>query len=188
MAKNKDDTIMEEPTGAERNGQPAADAEKAAATPEEDSQLLELRKRVEEMETAIAEQKDQYLRLLAEYDNYRKRSQKEKEQIYPDAIGSAVLAILPVYDNLERALSQPCNDKAFLKGIELTMSQFKEALTRLGVSEIPALGESFDPTKHDAMLHVEDENYGENAVVEVLRAGFQMGDRVLRCSMVKVAN
>jgi molecular chaperone GrpE len=190
MADKKDKEFIGEDgrNGSENNAGQAESVEKITLTPEEAEEFKNFMKKAEETAGALAEQKDQYLRLLAEYDNYRKRSHKEKEQIYPDAVASAILAILPVYDNLERALNQPCQDEAFLKGITLTMNQFKDALKSLGVSEIPAQGQKFDPAKHDAVMHVEDEACGENTVAEVLRSGFQMGDRVLRCAMVKVAN
>ncbi|MBR2667051.1 MAG: nucleotide exchange factor GrpE [Oscillospiraceae bacterium] len=136
----------------------------------------------------LAEQKEQYLRLLAEYDNYRKRSQKERDHLYSDGMAAAVLALLPVYDNLERALQHETTDEAYRKGVELTMNQLKESLKKLGVEEIPALDQPFDPSVHNAVMHTEDESVGENTIVEVFQAGFRMADRVIRFAMVKVAN
>ena len=136
----------------------------------------------------LAAAEDKYLRLAAEYDNYRKRSAKEKESVWTDAKADTAAAFLPVYDNLERALKAPCSDEAFLKGVEMTMNQLKEVLTKLGIEEIPAQGEKFDPTLHNAVMHVDDESVEENTVVEVFQTGFKTGDKVIRFAMVKVAN
>jgi len=139
-------------------------------------------------EEELKAEKDKYLRLLAEYDNYRKRSAKERDNIYSEVRSDTVLKFLPVYDNLERALSQSTADDAHKKGLELIMAQMKDTLEKLGVAEIPALGETFDPEKHNAVMHVEDESAGENQIVEEFQKGFKMGDRVIRFSTVKVAN
>ena len=143
---------------------------------------------LESLKTQAAQQEDKYLRLAAEYDNYRKRSQKEKESLYADAKSDTVLAFLPVYDNLERALKQDTADEAYKKGVEMTMTQLKSVLEKLGITEIDALGKPFDPTLHNAVMHVEDENLGENTVAEVFQAGFMLGEKVIRFAMVKVAN
>lgn len=139
-------------------------------------------------ESLLAEQEEKFLRLAAEYDNYRKRSQKEKEAAWVAAKGDAVLAFLPVYDNLERALKQETADEAYKKGVEMTFSGLKEILTKQGVEEIPALGETFDPNAHNAVMHVDDDTVGENTIVEVFQTGFRSGDKVVRFAMVKVAN
>ena len=123
----------------------------------------------------LREQEDKYLRLLAEYDNYRKRSQKEKENAWTTARADTIKELLPVYDNLERALKQETADEAYAKGVQMTMTQLKTVLEKLGVEEIPAQGESFDPNVHNAVMHMEDEALGENTVVEVFQAGFKMG-------------
>ena len=136
----------------------------------------------------LAEAADKYLRLAAEYDNYRKRTAKEKESIWGEAKVQAVAAFLPVYDNLERALKQETADEAYKKGVEMTMKGLQDALTGLGVELIPALGETFDPNRHNAVMHCEDEAAGENTVVEVFQQGFLCGEKVIRFSMVKVAN
>ena len=136
----------------------------------------------------LAQKEDQYLRLAAEYDNYRKRTAKEKDSIWTNARAETAQAFLPVYDNLERAIRQPTADEAFKKGVEMTMTQLKEVFAKLGVEEIPALGETFDPNVHNAVMHVEDEKFGENEVAEVLQTGWRCGDKVIRCAMVKVAN
>ena len=131
---------------------------------------------------------DRYLRMAAEYDNFRKRTAKEKEAIWNDAKADAALAFLPVYDNLERALKQETTDEAYKKGVEMTMNQLKTVLEKLGITEIEALGQPFDPALHNAVMHIEDENFGENTVAEVFQAGFRLGDKVVRFAMVKVAN
>ena len=131
---------------------------------------------------------DSYLRLAADYDNYRKRTAKEKEQSYSNGKADTILKLLPIYDNLERAMNQDTEDAAYKKGVEMTMTQLKDVLTKLGIEEIPALGEAFDPNFHNAVMHVEDENVGDNTIVEVFQAGFKTGDKVIRFAMVKVAN
>ena len=137
---------------------------------------------------ALREQEDKYLRLLAEYDNYRKRSQKEKETAWTTAKADTAKEFLPVYDNLERALKQETADEAYAKGVQMIMIQFKTTLEKLGIQEIPALGETFDPNLHNAVMHIDDENLGENVVAEVFQTGFQTGDKIIRHAMVKVAN
>lgn len=138
----------------------------------------------------LAEANDKYMRLYAEYDNFRRRSQKEKEGIYTDAYVDALTKILPILDNLERAAQYggEDTDHPLAKGLELTLKSFAETMEKMGVSEIPALGEKFDPNVHNAVMHVDDEALGENEVVEVFMKGYAKGDKVLRHSMVKVAN
>ena len=178
------DQVMEERPVEElpQEEAPAGETSETPETPGPDAGELDaLRK-------ALADKEDQYLRLAAEYDNFRKRSQKEKEGIYQGAKSDAVAAFLPVYDNLDRALKQETADEAYKKGVEMTMAGLKEILSKLGVEEIPALGETFDPALHNAVMHVEDESAGENTVVDVFQAGFRLGDKVIRFAMVKVAN
>lgn len=143
---------------------------------------------LESLKDQVAQQEDKYLRLAAEYDNYRRRTAKEKESIWADAKADTAVAFLPVYDNLERALKQETADEAYKKGVEMTMTQLKTVLEQLGIKEIPALGQPFDPNLHNAVMHVEDENFGENTVCDVFQAGFQLGEKVIRFAMVKVAN
>ena len=142
-------------------------------------------------ETPVVEQmvsKDQFLRLAAEYDNYRKRTAKEKESLWTDAKADTVQAFLPVYDNLERALKQETADEAYKKGVEMIMSQLKEVFAKLGITEIEAQGKPFDPNLHNAVMHIEDENLEENTVAQVFQAGFMLGEKVIRFAMVQVAN
>ena len=131
---------------------------------------------------------DAYLRLLAEYDNYRKRSQREKDGLYAEIKADTLIKFLPVYDNLVRALNQPTEDEAYRKGIEMIMTQFCTTMEKLGVEKIESLGKTFDPSLHNAVMHVEDETKGENEIVEVFQDGFRLGDKVIRFAMVKVAN
>ncbi len=139
-------------------------------------------------EAELTAEKDKYLRLAAEYDNYRKRSQKEREALYTDVKAETVTKLLPVYDNLKRALEQQTEDQAFYRGVEMTMTQLLDILSKLGVKPIEAIGHNFDPSMHNAVMHIEDEDVGENTVVEEFQTGFLLGDKVIRFSMVKVAN
>ena len=131
---------------------------------------------------------DKYLRICAEYDNFRKRSQKEKDSLYGDVKAETLKKFLPVYDNLVRALAQSTEDDAYRRGVEMIMNQFNVTMEKLGVTEIECLGKKFDPAFHNAVMHVEDEEKGENEIVEVFQKGFMMGDKVIRFAMVKVAN
>ncbi len=133
--------------------------------------------------------KDQFTRLSAEYDNYRKRTAKEKESLYQDAKADTIREFLAVYDNLERAsAAQGDETSPHKKGLEMIFTQYKELLSKLGVTEIPALGQPFDPEMHNAVMHVEDDSLGENVVAQVFQAGFLMGDKVIRHAIVQVAN
>lgn len=156
-----------------------------------EAEIAELKRALSEKDGALAELNDKYLRLCAEYDNFRRRSAKEREGIYADAVCDALTDILPVLDNLERAAQYNTADTAETnmgKGLELTLKSFAETLAKLGVAEIEAEGKPFDPNVHNAVMHVEDESVGENQVVEVFMKGYAKGDKVLRHSMVKVAN
>ena len=147
---------------------------------------------VEQMELAVKQletTKDQFTRLSAEYDNYRKRTTKEKDNIYQDAKADTVKAFLDVYDNLERAAAAPGDEESpHKKGLEMIFQQYKTILEKLGVTEIEAKGQTFDPEKMNAVMHIDDENLGENEVAQVFQAGFQMGDKIVRYAIVQVAN
>ena len=133
--------------------------------------------------------KDQFVRLTAEYDNYRKRTAKEKDALYQDAKADTVRAFLAVYDNLERAVAAPGDeDSPHKKGLEMIFHQYQDILKNLGVTEIEAQGQPFDPEKHNAVMHIEDENLGESVVAQVFQAGFMLGDKVIRHAIVQVAN
>ena len=179
----------------ETEQQPEAAAERAAEKAEKPEKPEKPSKhksgeaeKLREAEQKLAAEHDGYLRLAAEYDNFRKRSQREKDGIYADARAATVEKFLPVYDNLERALSQQTTDEAFKKGVEMTMNQLTGVFEALGVKVFGAAGETFDPTLHNAVMHCEDEALGENVVAEVFQKGFTLGDKVVRFAMVKVAN
>ena len=152
-----------------------------------ESEIEALRHQLQKAEERAAAAEDKYMRMIAEYDNFRKRSVKERESCYADAHADAVNAVLPVLDNLERAAVYS-DAEAVAKGLELTLKSFSETFSKLGICEIEALGKTFDPNVHNAVMHVEDEAYGENEIVEVLQKGYIKGDRVIRYAMVKVAN
>ena len=144
--------------------------------------------KIAELEAQLAAGNDRYLRVCAEYDNFRRRSQKEKDGLYGEVKADTIQKFLPVYDNLERALKQGTEDEAYRKGVELIMAQFNATLEKLGVTAVESLGKTFDPALHNAVMHVEDEEKGENEIVEVFQEGFRLGDKVIRFAMVKVAN
>ena len=157
----------------------------------EKKQKKESKREAELKETAeklIQAEKDKYLRLCAEYDNFRKRSQKERDTLYADIKADTLIKFLPIYDNLERALATPTEDEAYRRGVEMIMTQFCTTMDKLGITEIDALGQKFDPNMHNAVMHIQDDAYGENEVVEVFQKGFKLNDKVIRFAMVKVAN
>ena len=133
-------------------------------------------------------ERDAHLRIAAEYDNFRKRTVKEKEQSYGNGKADAVEKLLPVYDNLERALNQPTEDEAYKKGVEMTMNQLVSIFAGLGVEIFGNVGEAFDPNIHNAVMHIEDEALGENVISQVFQKGFKLGDKIVRFAMVQVAN
>ena len=167
---------------------PAPETAVPEEAPAELTEEEKLRADLETAKTELAGEKDKYLRVLAEYDNFRKRSSRERDNINADVKADTLLKLLPVYDNLERALRQETADEAFRKGVEMTMNQFMEALKSLGVTPIEAVGQTFDPTVHNAVMHMEDPEKGEQEIVQEFQKGFKMGDRVIRFSMVQVAN
>lgn len=131
---------------------------------------------------------DSYLRLAADYDNFRKRTAREKEQSYGNGKADAVEKLLPIYDNLERALNQPTEDAAYKKGVEMTMTELVKIFTSLGVEIFGEAGETFDPNIHNAVMHIEDESLGENVINQVFQKGFRIGSKIVRFAMVQVAN
>ena len=179
----------EEPKKEEKKEKKEKASEKKASGEKSYTVTKEQMDKMENLAAALAHEKDQYLRLAAEYDNYRKRTAREKESIYTDAKIDTIKEMLGVYDNLERGIAQyPDKDSPHRKGLEMIFKQFEEILTKLGVTKIEAKGEQFDPEKHNAVMHVEDETIGENTVVEVFQQGFMLGEKVLRFAIVKVAN
>jgi len=175
--ENKESTIDEDVKATENNQD---EVENVEAT-KDDSDL-------DNSPNEAAAERDRYLRLAAEYENYRKRSTKEREMIYSDARTETINKLLPVYDNLERALKTECTDESFYKGIEMIMTQLTEVLNGMGVNEIPAVGEPFDPNFHNAVMTIENPELGENIIADEYQKGFTLGDRVIRFSTVVVAN
>ena len=181
----------------------APPAEEAPETAEKTEKAPKGRKKKEKTYTLTREQmeaaelaakqlesvKDQFVRLTAEYDNYRNRTAKEKDSLYQDAKADTIQAFLAVYDNLERAVStEGDEDSPHKKGLEMIFHQYQEILKKLGVTEIEAQGAPFDPERHNAVMHIDDENLGENVVSQVFQAGFMLGDKVIRHAIVQVAN
>ena len=172
--KTKPEAVEQEQVKTEDNPEETAKEDKKPAT---------------DWEAKYNDLNDRSLRIAAEYDNFRKRSQREREQAYTDAVSRAVTALLPTYDNLERALKAETADTEYKKGVELTMTQLTESLKGINVTVIDAAaGTAFDPNFHNAVMHVEDESLGENVIAETFQQGFQIGDKVIRHAMVKVAN
>lgn len=178
QTKNPAEEVQQEPETA---------AETAAAS--ETEAASEAPKATDALQAKFDALNDQHLRLAAEYDNFRKRSQRERESLHAEAVAYAVKAMLPTYDNLERALKAETADAEYKKGVELTMTQLVESLKGIGVEKIMAdPGTEFDPNLHNAVMHIENEELGENVIAEVFQQGFQIGGKVIRHAMVQVAN
>ena len=173
MAKNKKKEIQEEEVVEEVTEA----TESVEETPE-----------VNEWEEKYNAERDAHLRVAAEFDNFRKRTIKEKEASYGNGKADAVEKLLPVYDNLERALNQPCTDEAYKKGVEMTMTQLVGIFSGLGVEIFGNVGDAFDPNFHNAVMHTEDESLGENVISQVFQKGFKLGEKIIRFAMVQVAN
>ena len=207
--ENKQPTAEETPetqkaretTAAEQTAPEAEKKEEQAAEEEKTDKKSKKKKEKtytltrEQMEAAelaakqLESVKDQFVRLTAEYDNYRKRTTKEKDNIYQDAKADTIKEFLAVYDNLERAMAtEGDEDSPHKKGLEMIVHQYQEILKKLGVTEIEAKGQPFDPEKHNAVMHIDDESLGENVVAQVFQAGFMLGDKVIRHAIVQVAN
>ncbi|MBR4199735.1 MAG: nucleotide exchange factor GrpE [Oscillospiraceae bacterium] len=162
--------------------------EQEAPNAETDDGEPEIEDEADAFEKAMQEANDKYMRLFAEFDNFRKRTAKEKAETYQDAVAKTVLELLPAVDSFERAMEAPCTDDAYRSGMEKIYQQMTAILSKLGVEEIPALNEPFDPKVHNAIRQIEDENFGESTVCEVYQKGYRLGDRIVRCAMVSVAN
>lgn len=173
MAKKDKEQNLEEETVVETQ-----EAPETAETPEEKNPW----------EEKYNQERDAHLRVAAEFDNFRKRTAKEKEASYGNGRADAVEKMLPVYDNLERALNQPTEDAAYKKGVEMTMNELVKIFTGLGVEIFGAPGDTFDPAIHNAVMHMESEDHGENEIVQVFQKGFKLGEKIVRFAMVQVAN
>ena len=147
-----------------------------------------LEAKLEASEKKNEELKNQLLRTAAEYDNYRRRTQRERENVYPDAVANTLKELLPLLDNLQRALDTPCADENYLTGIKMIQTGFEEYLKKMGVETFGKAGEPFDPNLHNAVMHIEDESLGKNVVAQVFQSGYRRGDRILRHAMVQQAN
>lgn len=182
----KKDKKNEQPETAEEVKQPEPEA--AAEAPAEETPAGAPKEPETDWKKKYEETYDSYLRLAADYDNYRKRTVKEKDQAYGHGKADAVAKLLPVYDNLERALNQETQDAAYKKGVEMTMTELVKIFTGLGVEIFGAVGDTFDPNLHNAVMHTEDESLGENVITAVFQKGFKLGDKIVRFAMVQVAN
>ena len=169
----------------EQETEKAQETEEAAAEPEEEKEELTPEQK---LEAELNEQKDKYLRLMAEYDNFRKRTAKERLELTDNVKASSVSEILPMMDNFERALAVECADENFKKGIDMIYKQFTDALARLGVKPMELEGTEFDPNVATAVSTVENEELGENTVAQVLQNGYTIGEKVIRPAVVIVAN
>lgn len=188
--KNKEETVNEPAEEAAAKSEAAekevdGKAKKSRAEKKLENEIEALKAEIAKKEAEAAEQKESYLRIVAEYDNFRKRSRAERDAIYSDACADVIGALLPVYDNIERAAAFTEGEK-IAEGVCLTVKSFAEALQKLGVVEIEA--KTFDPNLHNAVMHVEDDTLGEGEIVEVFQKGYKRGDKVIRYAMVKSAN
>jgi molecular chaperone GrpE len=195
MSKNAENTAGENPaqeTKQEANPNAAGEPQTASETPNAASETPQApQKEPSELETlrrTCEELSDKYLRLLAEYDNYRKRSQRERDAIYPEATAAAVQGFLVVADNFQRALACPCADPEYKKGTEMTYKSLTDALERMHIESFGEAGDCFDPAFHNAVMHVENSDAEPGTVLEVFQKGYKIADKVLRYAMVKVAN
>ena len=181
-AEKKEEQAAEEEK-TDKKSKKKKEKEKTYTLPQQQMEAAELA--AKQLESV----KDQFVRLTAEYDNYRKRTTKEKDNIYQDAKADTIKEFLAVYDNLERAMAtEGDEDSPHKKGLEVIFHQYQEILKKLGVTEIEAKGQPFDPEKHNAVMHIDDESLGENVVAQVFQAGFMLGDKVIRHAIVQVAN
>ncbi len=192
MSDEKKDINQQEEIAEEVEKKPEDVIEQTASdesipSDEEISEYNDTASKIDEIESALEETKDKYLRLMAEYDNYRKRTAKEKTETYNNAVSDSVTEILPVIDTFEMALKTECSDESFKMGVEKIYNMFRKSLEKLGVTEIEALGKEFDPNLHNAIKQVEETDYAENYVCEVFQKGYRLGKKVIRHSMVAVA-
>ncbi len=186
--KEKKDPAIDEETASEvevmEEEAPAAEAPAEEAPKAEEPKESE----AEKLKKDLAKEHDQYLRLAAEFDNFRKRSRKEKEDLYRDVKAETVGKFLPVFDDLERALANETADEAYKKGVELIMTELRKIMSGLGVEEFGEKGDVFDPNAHNAVMHIESEELGENVIAQVFQKGFRIGEKVIRHAVVQVAN
>ena len=183
MAKKEKDLNKQDKAPETEETAPETEPEAPAAEPAPDFEA-----KARELQEKLDKEHDLNLRLAAEYDNFRKRTQKEKDSAYQNGRSDTVQKFLPIYDNLERAMNQETADAAFKKGVEMTMTELVKILDGLGITVYGEAGETFDPNLHNAVMHTEDESLGENVIAQVFQKGFRAGDKVIRFAMVQVAN
>lgn len=183
------EATAEETTATESAEQPETAAAEAESTTEEDQHMKkkELKAALEKAEAALADHKDQHLRLMAEYQNYRNRTTEEKKKIYGDAKADCIKSLLTVVDTFERAMDAACSDETYKKGIEMTFSQLQKVLEQMGVKEIAEVGVEFDPNLHNAIKQMDDTDFEENKVCQIYQKGYLLGDRLIRPAMVAVS-
>lgn len=191
VEENKEEVLEKEQEATKEKAEETKD--EAEKTPEENEPEVkeaeeEKLSEEEKLRAELDEQKDKYLRVVAEYDNFRKRTAKERLELISTSKADAITQILPVVDNFERALSAQTQDETYKTGIEMIFKQFNEVLKGLGIEEINPIGEKFDPSVANAVNQIEDENLGDNEVAQVFQKGYRIGDKVLRYAMVVVAN
>lgn len=188
-AKTAEATAAEETTATKSAEQPETAAAETESTTEEDQHMKkkELKAALEKAEAALADHKDQHLRLMAEYQNYRNRTTEEKKKIYGDAKADCIKSLLTVVDTFERAMDAACSDETYKKGIEMTFSQLQKALEQMGVKEIAEVGVEFDPNLHNAIKQMDDTDFEENKVCQIYQKGYLLGDRLIRPAMVAVS-
>lgn len=186
--KKKQNNAEEDVKEIEKEEQACKAESKEKAASSKKTKAKKGNEEIEKLQKQLADLNDRLLRSAAEFDNYRKRTNKEKDNIYGDAAVKTIEPFLTIADTFERALEAPCSDAEFKKGVDMIYHQLQQCFEKLGVKEIAALGESFDPQFHNAVMHVEDEEKGTEEIVQVLQKGYIMGEKVIRHSMVKVAN
>ena len=186
----QEEEVKETEAPAEENTEAPAEEPEKSKKEEKKSAKDKAKKQIEALENELAEQKDKYLRMMAEYDNFRRRAAKEREGVYTDAYCDALEAVLPVMDNLELAARYSGGDaEKIAEGVKMVLNSFGAVFEKLGIEEIEAApGVAFDPNLHNAVMHIEDESFGENEIAEVFTKGYRKGDKILRYTMVKVAN
>ena len=188
MAKENEKELEEVLEETENTGTDESSAEETVDNTNEQQEVKEEPSAEEKLIKELDEQKDKYMRLAAEYDNFRKRSAKERLDISAATVGDTIKEILPVFDNFERALNTETTDEKYKSGVEMIFNQFGETLKKLGVEIIDPLGETFDPNIANAVNQIEDDNLGENEVAQVFQKGYKIGDKIIRYAMVVVAN
>ena len=188
MAKKEKEAEAKKPEQTPEEAPKQPEAEAGKETPKEQTPEQPKQPETNPWEEKYNSEHDARLRLAAEYDNFRKRTSKEKEQSYGNGKADAVTKMLPIYDNLERALNQPTEDAAYKKGVEMTMTELMKIFTGLGVEVFGQVGDVFDPNLHNAVMHLDSEEHDENVITQVFQKGFKMGDKIVRFAMVQVAN